>query len=116
MLSPCVTPGCNTLTMGGTCVEHDPPQKIPCSTTPAMMDDARVKALGAIGLKGAMPASLLQRGVDLPVVSDLLDGGYVTEHRIDHHGDPNAEPVVVTMLTETGAAAIGEDPDRIGLA
>ena len=36
MLSPCVTPGCNTLTMGGTCVEHDPPQKIPCSTTPAL--------------------------------------------------------------------------------
>ena len=25
MLSPCVTPGCNTLTMGGTCVEHDAP-------------------------------------------------------------------------------------------
>lgn len=81
------------------------------------MDDAHVKALGAIGLKGAMPASLLQRGVDLAVVSDLLDDGYVSEHRIDHHeADPNAEPVVVMMLTETGAGAIGEDPNRIGLA
>jgi hypothetical protein len=28
MLSPCVTPGCGTLTMGGTCVEHDPPRQI----------------------------------------------------------------------------------------
>jgi hypothetical protein len=81
------------------------------------VDDARIEALGAIGLKGAMPASLLQRGVDLAVVSDLLEDGYVTEHRIDHHeDDPNAEPVVVMMLTETGADAIGEDPDRIGLA
>ena len=25
MLSRCVIPGCSTLTMGGTCVEHDPP-------------------------------------------------------------------------------------------
>ena len=25
MLSVCPEPGCSTLTMGGTCVEHDPP-------------------------------------------------------------------------------------------
>jgi hypothetical protein len=25
MLSVCSEPGCTTLTMGGTCVEHDPP-------------------------------------------------------------------------------------------
>ena len=25
MLSVCPEPGCTTLTMGGTCVEHDPP-------------------------------------------------------------------------------------------
>jgi hypothetical protein len=25
MLSVCPAPGCNALTMGGTCVEHDPP-------------------------------------------------------------------------------------------
>ena len=25
MLSVCTEPGCPTLTMGGTCVEHDPP-------------------------------------------------------------------------------------------
>ena len=25
MLSVCPAPGCSTLTMGGTCVEHDPP-------------------------------------------------------------------------------------------
>lgn len=81
------------------------------------MDDAGLRTLTAIGLKGAMAASLLQRGVDLDVVSDLQDDGYVTEYRIDHHeDDPNAEPVVVMMLTETGADAIGEDPSRIGLA
>ena len=28
MLSSCVTPGCRTLTMGGTCVEHDVPLSI----------------------------------------------------------------------------------------
>jgi len=28
MLSSCVTPGCSTLTMGGTCVEHDVPLSI----------------------------------------------------------------------------------------
>jgi hypothetical protein len=28
MLSSCVTPGCGTLTMGGTCVEHDVPLSI----------------------------------------------------------------------------------------
>lgn len=25
LLSECTEPGCSTLTMGGTCVEHDPP-------------------------------------------------------------------------------------------
>jgi hypothetical protein len=25
MLTACSAPGCSTLTMGGTCVEHDPP-------------------------------------------------------------------------------------------
>ena len=28
MLPSCVTPGCSTLTMGGTCVEHDVPLSI----------------------------------------------------------------------------------------
>jgi hypothetical protein len=28
MLFSCVTPGCSTLTMGGTCVEHDVPLSI----------------------------------------------------------------------------------------
>jgi hypothetical protein len=28
ILSSCVTPGCSTLTMGGTCVEHDVPLSI----------------------------------------------------------------------------------------
>jgi hypothetical protein len=81
------------------------------------MDDARLRALSAIGLKGAMPASLVERGVDLAIVSALLDDGYLTQDRIDHlEANPNAEPVVVMMLTETGADAIGADPQRIGLA
>jgi hypothetical protein len=81
------------------------------------VDEARVNALRAIGLKGAMRASLVERGAEIAVVSSLLDEGYVTEDRIDHHeSDPNAEPVVVMMLTEAGADAIGEDPNRIGLA
>jgi hypothetical protein len=28
MLSACLTAGCTTLTMGGTCVEHDPPASV----------------------------------------------------------------------------------------
>lgn len=28
MLSDCVIPGCGKLTMGGTCVEHDPPVSV----------------------------------------------------------------------------------------
>ena len=28
MLSVCPEPGCTTLTMGGTCVQHDPPVTI----------------------------------------------------------------------------------------
>jgi hypothetical protein len=28
MLSACPAPGCSTLTMGGTCVEHDPPASV----------------------------------------------------------------------------------------
>lgn len=81
------------------------------------MGEARLRALAAIGLKGAMPASLTERGVDLGVVSDLVADGYVREERIDHNeSDPNSEAVVVMMLTATGADAIGEDPDRIGLA
>ena len=28
MLSACLIPGCSTLTMGGTCVEHDPPASV----------------------------------------------------------------------------------------
>ena len=81
------------------------------------MGEARLRALTAIGLKGAMPASLVERGVDLGVVSDLVADGYVREDRIDYNeSDPNSEAVVVMMLTVTGADAIGEDPDRIGLA
>ena len=81
------------------------------------MDDAHLRALTAIGLKGAMQVSLVERGIDLAVVSGLVADGYVTEDRIDHHeSDPNADPIVVMMLTPTGAQAIGEDPERIGLA
>jgi hypothetical protein len=79
--------------------------------------EARLRTLTAIGLKGAMPASLVERGVDLGVVSGLVADGYVWEDRIDHNEtDPNSKAVVVMMLTSTGAEAIGEDPDRIGLA
>jgi hypothetical protein len=28
MFSACLIPGCSTLTMGGTCVEHDPPASV----------------------------------------------------------------------------------------
>ena len=81
------------------------------------MDDARVEALIAVGLKGAMPVSLVERGIDLSVVSGLIADGYLTEDRIDHNeSDPNSDAVVVMMLTEAGADAIGQDPDRIGLA
>jgi len=50
-----------------------------------------------------MRASLVEQGVDLAIVSALLDDGYLTQERIDHHeANPNAEPVVVMMLTEKG--------------
>lgn len=81
------------------------------------MDDAKLEALNAIGLKGAMPASLADRGVDIGVVSGLLDDGLVREDRIDHGAaGPTPLAVVVMMLTAAGAEAIGEDPARIGLA
>jgi hypothetical protein len=51
MLSVCTEPGCATLTMGGTCVEHDPPVTVtfargrPYVTTSAV-DAVRVPVVG----------------------------------------------------------------------
>ena len=51
MLSVCTEPGCSTLTMGGTCVEHDPPVTVmfargrPYVTT-AVADAVRVPVVG----------------------------------------------------------------------
>ena len=48
LLVPCTTPGCVTLTMGGTCVEHDVPVVVdfphgrpyPAPTTRTVLADA----------------------------------------------------------------------------
>lgn len=51
MLSVCPEPGCTTLTMGGTCVAHDPPMTVTFArgrpyVTKATADAARVPVAG----------------------------------------------------------------------
>jgi len=51
MLSVCTEPGCSTLTMGGTCVEHDPPVTVTFArgrpyVTTAAADAVRVPVVG----------------------------------------------------------------------
>ena len=51
MLSVCTEPGCTTLTMGGTCVEHDPPVTVTFArgrpyVTTAAADAVRVPVVG----------------------------------------------------------------------
>jgi hypothetical protein len=51
MLSVCTEPGCSTLTMGGTCVEHDPPVTVTFArgrpyVTTAVADAVRVPVVG----------------------------------------------------------------------
>jgi hypothetical protein len=45
MLSVCPEPGCTTVTMGGTCVEHDPPATVAFVRGRPYVAEAAVDAL-----------------------------------------------------------------------
>jgi FMN reductase [NAD(P)H] len=57
MLSVCPVPGCTALTMGGTCVEHDPPVKIVFPRgRPFSLEDAEAAEPVGVGPAARLPA------------------------------------------------------------
>jgi hypothetical protein len=83
----------------------------------------QLEVLQAVGLKGATEMRVVDEAIDRTILAGLVDGRYVWIDTIvlneTQTGDLALQApagIRVYYLTPLGAEAIGEDPQRIGLA